>query len=123
MLRIILSGPTVLFKELQKEENIFSLEDELKYSLNMDFIEVKTEGIVKPVNPDAYKREVHVLGTALTYMDEIKSNREMFLKVIPERLAGLPLNASDDERLEYMTRLLDGLDYELCARLLGGDDK
>jgi DNA repair exonuclease SbcCD nuclease subunit len=123
MIRVILSGPTVLFRELQKNENISLLEDELKYSLNTDFIEIKTEGIVKPVDPEKYRGEVHILGTALDFLEEVKSSRELLNKIMPSKFAGIPLNASNEEKVQYMIKLLDGLDYELCERLLGGEEK
>lgn len=123
MIRVILSGPTALFRELHKEENISVLEEELKNSMNIEYIDIKADDVVKPVNPSEYRGEPHVLGTALTLIDLIKTQDELLLKIKPERFAGIPANADINQISEYMMELLEGIDYDLCARLLGGDEK
>lgn len=122
-LRIVLSGTSVLFSELQNEDNLLTLEDELKYRLNIEYVQIKADNLVRPIKPDDYRSEPHLLGEALAVIDEMKNDSQYAFKLKPEKFAGLSSGADQNEMNEYIEKLLDGLDYELCARLLEGERK
>lgn len=124
LLRIILEGPCPLYSELHDEENIAVLEEGLKVSLNVDFLELETGSIIRPVNPEKYRDEPHVLSTALSVLDTLKLDSELLLKLMEnEKLGGCPLVNGYEEKAEYLRTLLEGLDYEIVHRLVGGEER
>ena len=82
------TGPCPLYKELNSPENIAVLEEELSFALNLDYIEIKVENLLPPVNPDHHRGKPHILGALLAVIDSVNADEEMLLKLAPEVLAG-----------------------------------
>jgi len=124
--RILLYGPCFLYNQLcsqggiQSEENIQVLEEYLSNALGFRYVEVVTDGVTRPVVPADYRRQPHVLGVALDMLDKARVDPQILLKLKPEVLAGCP-GGDINDILAYLQELLDGLDYEVAARLLEGE--
>jgi hypothetical protein len=119
--RIILEGPCLLYRELQDYDNIMALAEGIREQINLEYLEIITDGLQRKVEPGAYKNQAHVLGKTLEILDLLKTDDRLLLKLKPQVLAGCSLNAPDDEVLEYLRGLLKELDYEAAARLVRGD--
>lgn len=120
LIRIVLQGPTPLYDDLQIGENIEELERTLEQELNVDVIEIKTEGIEPCAYPEDFKGEAHVLGEALLMLDELEENPEELLRMMEGKLAMDNSNWKDEDRLNYLKELLKGMDVEITSRLAGG---
>jgi hypothetical protein len=125
---VVLSGPCFLYNQLRsqaipgaiQEENIQVLEEFLSDAFGFRYVEVVPDGLTRPVVPDDYRGQPHVLGVALDMLGKAKFDPQALMKLKPEVLAGCPgSNVSDT--ISYLQELLEGLDYELTARLLEED--
>ncbi|MFO7154590.1 MAG: DNA repair exonuclease [Caldicoprobacter oshimai] len=126
--RVLLEGPCFLYNQLRsqgtqgsiQEENIQVLEEYLSDVLGFRCVEVVLDGLTRPVVPDDYRGQPHVLGVALDILEKARTDPQVLLKLKPEVLAGCP-GGDASETIAYLQGLLEGLDYELAARLLGGE--
>lgn len=123
LLRIHLKGPCPLYRELKKDENIEALEENLKVSLDIDFLELLTDGVTRPVELLSYRGQPTILGSTLDILSRLLEDDEFLLDFIPEAMAGCEASACRDEKIKYVRSLLDGLDYEAAARLLKEDQR
>jgi DNA repair protein SbcD/Mre11 len=119
VIRIILKGPCPLYHQLLNKEDIMAIEDSLRISLGALFIEILVSQITIPIDIDDYKGKPHILGTVLDMIDNIKEDDELLLKMKPEILAGYGQADEQESETDYLKKLLDGLDYEACVRLIG----
>lgn len=117
ILRIVLRGPTPLFERLSGPEQLEDLEGELAHAVGMLDVEVRTEGISRPLNLDEHRDQPHLLGEVLAMLEELESAPESLSDLIPTPLAGCA-DRDDAARLEYARQLLGGLDREAAMRLL-----
>jgi len=123
--RVVLEGPCPLYSQLcfhraqeyHQEENIQILEEYLYDSLGFRYVEVVTDGLTRPVVPQSYKGQPHVLGTALDIIEEARKDPQVLLKLKPDILAGCPAGNTDDI-IAYLNELLEGLDYEVAIRMM-----
>lgn len=120
-LRLNLTGPCPLYKELNSPENIAVLEEELSFALNIDYIEIKVEYLLPPVNPDHYRGKPHILGALLAVIDSVNADEEMLLQLAPEVLAGYQKKGDEAGKLLYLKSLFAGIDFEAAVRLLEAD--
>jgi DNA repair exonuclease SbcCD nuclease subunit len=123
LLRILLQGPTPLYDDLQSEENLEELERTLEQELNVDGVELKTEELEPCAYPEDYKGEAHVLGEALSMLEELEGNPEELLKMMAGQMAMDNPKWKDEDRLNYLKELLRGMDIEITSRLAGGIKK
>lgn len=122
--RIQLSGSSPLWRELMDEAELDTLADNLKTALNLDFLELVSDGLKRFVEPSLYRNEPHVLSAALSIYDRLKEDDDYLLEIIKrEKIAGCPTGASREETLEYLRGLLCDLDYEIADRLIGGEGR
>ncbi|NLO81694.1 MAG: DNA repair exonuclease [Clostridiales bacterium] len=115
--RMLLEGPSPLYKELENEDNIRELEEYLLVSLEFRHAEVIAEGVARPVIPNDYRGQPHILGVALDMLEKAKTQPDLLMRLKPERLAGCAADAPE-EILSYLSDLLDGMEYDVAARLL-----
>lgn len=123
--RVLLEGPCPLYNQLRlqgiqgnvQEENIQVLEEYLCNALGFKYIEVVPDGLVRPVVPEAYRGQPHVLGVALDILEEARTDPQVLLKLKPDILAGCSMRDTGDV-IAYLQELLEELDYEITARLL-----
>ena len=115
MARVFLEGPSPLYAELGNEDNTRDLEEYLLVSLGFRHVEVNAGDL--PVLPDEYKGKPHVLGAALEIIEKAKTDPKILMKLKPERLAGCTAG-DNEETLSYLLELLQGMEYDVTARLL-----
>jgi exonuclease SbcD len=115
--RISLEGPSPLYRELRSEENVDTLKEDLSIELGFRHLEIVVSQVTRPVIPDDYKGQPHVLGTALDILEMAKTDPDLLLELKPERLGGCS-SLDSEETIDYLKGLLEGLDYEVVARLL-----
>lgn len=120
LVRIVLHGPTPLYDELQNEENLEELEGSLEQELNLEWIEIKSEDTEPCAYPEDYIGEAHVLGEALSMLEELQENPDGLLRMMENQMAFSSSKWKDEDRLDYLKELLRGMDVEITSRLAGG---
>lgn len=121
VVRILLEGPCPLYRELGSDENISALQDEIGEAFGFEHVEIKADGIKKQLDPRKYRGQVSLLGKALDLIDMLKSDDELMEGIMPDRIAGLSPSAGKSERLKYLRGMLDGMDYDITARMVKDD--
>jgi DNA repair exonuclease SbcCD nuclease subunit len=120
MVRIILEGPTPLWKELRREEDRDTLAREIRELLGVLDVTVVAEAVHPVVSVEEHRKRTDVLGEALRLLEAVRRGDERLPHFEPGALGGTPLE--DPRAVErYVRQLLDGADGELAARLLGMD--
>ncbi|GMV04930.1 MAG: hypothetical protein AMXMBFR53_12100 [Gemmatimonadota bacterium] len=119
MVRVLLAGPTPLWRELRGEEDRRHLASELRELLAVLDVVVQADAVHPVLAVDDHRRRTDVLGEALRLVEAVRRG-EARLDVDPASLAAL---TSEDPRAveHHVRRLLEGADGELAARLLGLD--
>lgn len=120
-LRLNLKGPCPLYQELNNKENIETLIEGLALALNLEYLEIKSDNLIPPINPNKYRDEPHILSTLLSILDSIKIEGEMLLELAPEELAGFYKKGDRKGKIQYLQSLLRGMDYEAVTRLVEVD--
>lgn len=119
MVRVLLAGPTPLWRELRGEDDRNHLASELRALLAVLDVVVQADAVHPVLAVDDHRRRTDVLGEALRLVEAVRRG-EARLEVDPASLAAL---TSEDPRTveHHVRRLLEGADGELAARLLGLD--
>lgn len=117
LVRATLSGPSPLASELRSSDNLAVLTDSIQSALDLDYLEFEVKGIVHAANPQQYLAEPHVLGKALQLWQQALQDDAVLERIAPEIIAGIS-NRDGKSKKVYLRELLQGLDYELVARLL-----
>ena len=123
--RVVLEGPCPLYSQLcfqraqayHQEENIQILEEYLYEALGFRYVEVLPDGLTRPVVPQSYRGQPHVLGVALDIIEKARMDPQILLKLKPDILAGCP-TGDIDGIIAYLNELLEGLDYEVATRMM-----
>lgn len=120
MVRVILQGPSPLWRDVRQEESREVLERELRQELGALEVTVWTDGVHPPVPVEEHRRRTDVLGEALRLLEAVRRGEEQVDGLEAGDLAGV---GSDDPKVveSYVRRLLEGVDGELAARMLGAD--
>lgn len=119
MLRVVLSGPSPLWRELRREEDRRLLSEELRDLLEVLDVVVLGDAVHPVVAVDEHRLRTDVLGETLRLAEAV-ARGDALLNVDPSSLAGVH---SEDPRVveAYVRRLLQDSEGELAARLLGLD--
>ncbi len=118
MVRVVLSGPTPLWRELRNEEDRSVLAGELRELLDCLDVVVVTEAVHPPLPIDDHRARPDVLGEALRLVESLIAGQTRLETLDPEALAGV---GSDEPAAvdAYVRGLLEGVEGELIARTLG----
>jgi DNA repair exonuclease SbcCD nuclease subunit len=120
MVRVVLDGPSPLWKELRREEDRDVLAREIRQLLGVLDVTVLADRVHPVLAVEEHRKRTDVLGEALRLLEAVRRGEEPPPAFEPGALGGCPL---DDPRAvdRYVRQLLDGVDGELAARLLGLD--
>ena len=120
MVRVVLEGPCPLWRELRREEDRDLLSSELQRLLGALDVVALADGVHPVVSVEEHQRRQDVLGETLRLLDAVRRG-EAGLDVDPADLVGAP---GDDARslAAYVRHLLQDVDGELAARMLGLGD-
>ena len=121
ILRVELSGPCPLAALLRQDEERDGLAEYLCESLGALDAEVRDVGLVPPIDLRRHAGQRHVLGEALELIEQAGRNDGLLTRLAPSELALGDEQAEQEERLEYLRGLLDGLDAAAAERLLRQD--
>ncbi|HSR42294.1 MAG TPA: hypothetical protein VLL48_08985, partial [Longimicrobiales bacterium] len=115
LVRVVLEGPTPLWRELASTEERRVVADEVAGRL--DVLDVTVEApTVHPVVPvEEHRGREDVLGEALRLVGELREG-SVVLPVDPQELAGA--EADGEGARSYVRSLLAGAEGEILARLL-----
>lgn len=120
MVRVILSGPCPLWRELRGEDDRRVLARELREMLDCLDVTIVADAVHPPVALEEHRARPDVLGEALRLLDAIRRGDARLETVGADALAGAP--SEEPQALDaYVRRLLQDVDGELCARMLGVD--
>ncbi|MDI6618553.1 MAG: DNA repair exonuclease [Clostridiales bacterium] len=122
LLRVNLAGQCKLYGELQDEDNVSEMEESLKESLGMEYIDISTGKLTKYVDIKSYYNEPHVLGETLRLIEGLKNDDSLLLHISPDLSLPAP-DASKDKKIEYLRELLCNMEYDAASRLIKEDGK
>lgn len=117
LLRLVLKGASPLYARLRDKEDVADLEKVLQDELGFLDVEVRPQGLSRPLDLDVYRDQPHVLAEVLALLEEMKRDDEVAEALVPEPLAADP-GTNPPDRLAYVRSLLDGLDREAASRLI-----
>lgn len=115
ILRLELSGPSPLHRELEHDDDRSTLEGDLAARLDLLAVELRTEGIHPPVDAAEHEERQDVLGEALRLLRRAADDPGLLEELAPGDLAGAP---GEEDRARYLRSLLRGLDGALVSRML-----
>jgi exonuclease SbcD len=120
MVRVVLGGPCPLWRELRTEEDQRVLARELVEMLDVLDVVVVAEAVHPVVPIEDHRSRPDVMGEALRLAAAIRAGERTLTSLESGALAG---TASDDPRVveAYVRRLLEDVDGEIVARMLGAD--
>lgn len=114
-----LEGPCPMEPDLRDAERRQELEELIADSLQVMEVEIRTDRLRSPVDVDAFRGKPHLLGETLAVLAELRHQDKLLAELAPQPLEHRL--KTDDERLEYLKSLLDGLEDEAVRRLVAED--
>jgi DNA repair exonuclease SbcCD nuclease subunit len=115
IVRVVLSGPTPLARELEDEEERSALADELHEALGALDVVVWTHATRPRAKGGDHRERQDVLGEALRLLEEVRSGRTVLPGVTHEQLAGAEAR---EHMARYIGEVLAGAEGELLDRML-----
>lgn len=116
ILRINLTGKTILKSELSQNENLSYLVDYLKNRMGLLEVEIKAIGVSNLINVEELMMENTVLSEALHTIKNLEMENELM-----QRLLSLPIYSnleSNESKIEYLLELTFGLSDALVERMV-----
>jgi exonuclease SbcD len=120
IIRVVLRGPSPLWRELGDEDERRIVADELAGDLGALDVTVETAGLHPVVSIDEHRRREDVLGEALRLVAAVRADAGTIPLTVDD-LAGFEADRSDDVNA-YVRSLLRGAEGEIVARLLRTED-
>jgi len=120
IVRVMLRGPSPLWRELGDEDERRIVADELAGALGALDVTVEVAGLHPPVSIEEHRNREDVLGEALRLVAAVRANGGA-LPLGPDDLAGFESGRSDDLDA-YVRSLLRGAEGEIVSRLLRTGD-
>lgn len=124
ILRVVISGGTPLWRELQTEEDRSVLSDELEAALGVLGVEVRTGATHPVVDVEAHRDRPDVVGAILEQVEAARTGGGGPGDPFPqgEELAGFEGGGEGEALRSYVRDLLEGAEEEVLARLLTGSE-
>jgi hypothetical protein len=116
ILRVVLTGPTPLARELEDAEERQALSSELQRALGVLDVDVWTRGTHPPPLAGDHRGRQDVLGEALRLLEDVVSGRAELPGLQPEELAA---PEAREDAASYVRKLLSGSEGDLLSRMLG----
>ncbi len=116
LVRVVLSGRTPLVNELREAGQLKDLEEILATRLRLLDVHVKAERIASPIDVEQHRGEPHLLGSVLQLMEDAGVDSSLLLQLAPDALSRE--FHSEDEKVDYLRSLLQGLESSAAERLL-----
>jgi len=120
MLRVALTGPCAMARELQEEDFVEELAEELAAELQPQgvlSVVVSDEGVTLPCNLADHRGQPHLLGLALEVIDALGDDAKLLTHLHAGPLAGMP-HGSAEEKRAWLRTLLPDLDRAAAEALL-----
>lgn len=118
MVRVVLSGPSPLWRELRNEEDRNVLAGELREMLDCLDVVVLSEGVHPPLPIEDHRVRPDVLGEALRLVEALRRGETRLEGLDSESLAGV--GSEEPAAVDrYVRDLLEEAEGELIARILG----
>ena len=122
IVRVELTGPCDLHRELGRREEVTTLEEELAGALNALDVELRADGLHPAADPAPYLQRQDAVGEALRLLQAIldggAEDPAASLELAPEDLAGL----EDELVAAYIRERVSGGDGELVSRFETGGE-
>lgn len=120
MVRVVLEGPCPLWRELRRDEDREVLALETREMIEALDVVVIADDVHSVVPVEEHRRRTDVLGETLRLVEAVRRGTATVPGIEAGLLAGVP---SEDVLgvEEYVRELLRGVDYEIAARMLGGE--
>ncbi len=116
IIRINLTGKTILKSELSQHENLSYLVDYLKNRMGLLEVEIKVVGVSSPINVEDLMTENTVLSEALHIVKNLEMEKELL-----QRLLSLPIYSnhdSNESKIEYLLERAFGLSDAIVERMV-----
>ena len=114
LVRVDLTGESILASELNDPENLRDLEEIIRSEEGFALLEIRPRSLVTPVDLASYADSATVLGEVIDMIRSLGTDDELLDAVRPERLAGV---SADDAR-QYLRELAAGMEREAAARMV-----
>ncbi len=111
-----LEGACPIAEDLGSRQPIDEIESLLADHLSVAAVEVRTTGLQPMIEVESHREEPHVLGELLRLISRYEEHPESIDRVAPRPLAAQI--STHTERVQYLQKLLSGLDREAATRLL-----
>lgn len=121
LLRVLLAGPTPLWREFRSRENLAELEDVVREDLGLLRARIRAEATAPPVAPGEFLEREDVLGEALRLLRDLRSGRTRLPPDWITNLASTEILGTKTEDLD-LEELLREADRELTARMTTEDE-
>ena len=118
ILRVSLSGPCPLVHTLRRDEERNDLADYLRDALGVLDVEVRDDGLHRPLELDEHRGQQHVLGVALDLVEGARTDADSLRQLEPEALANGDIYPEGPKRQDYLQGLLEGIDVAVAESLL-----
>jgi DNA repair exonuclease SbcCD nuclease subunit len=120
MLRVALSGPCAMARDLQEDDLVDELSEELAAEMQPQgalAVAVCDEGVTLPCNLTDHRGQAHLLGLALEVIDALAEDGKLLTHLHAGPLAGMP-HGSAEEKRAWLRTLLPDLDLAAAEVLL-----
>ena len=121
--RLELRGDSPLAALLRDPDELRDLERELLERTGVLEVQVRARGLRRPRDLVELGETPSVLAKALELAREVHDDETALLRAAPQTLAGLPSNATSDERRDYLRGLVQGIEYDLVERCLEEEEE
>ncbi len=121
IVRVALTGPTPLWRELGRDEELRTLADEVERMLGILSAEVRSGGVGPVLDVEAQRERPDVLGEALRLLEAVVAGRERLPGIEVDELAGFRAGGEEDPDA-YVRRVLEGSADQLLARMLAEEE-
>jgi DNA repair exonuclease SbcCD nuclease subunit len=120
LLRFELEGPCPLAELLGDRDEIETLQEDLKATLDARFVEIRSRRLTSVCDISRFRGDVHVLAEILDLIEEVQEDSQLLEQLSPRVLAG-PMDEFTDGTA-YLRELMAGLDAEAVNRLVENVD-